>query len=70
MYDYILSRIYDLDFPHKSNISDKEALFIPTGFDSPELIEQTDLRAVKDIANRMSPGNVEPTYEDIVVNLS
>jgi hypothetical protein len=26
---------------HTSNTADKEALFIPSGFDSPELIEQT-----------------------------
>ena len=38
-YDYILSRIYDTDFAHTSNINDKEALFVPSGFDSPELLE-------------------------------
>lgn len=38
IYDYILSRIYDVDFVHKSKIDDKEALFVPTGFDSPDLI--------------------------------
>ena len=39
LYDYILARIYDHDFPYSSNTHDKEALFIPTGFDSFELIE-------------------------------
>lgn len=38
LYDYILNRIYDTDFVHKSKIDDKEALFVPTGFDSPDLI--------------------------------
>ena len=27
---------------HPSNINDKEALFVPTGFDSKELIESCD----------------------------
>jgi dynein light intermediate chain 1, cytosolic len=38
LYNYILYRVYDEDFPHTSNINDKEALFVPTGFDSLELI--------------------------------
>ena len=44
LYNYILYRLYDEDFPHTSNINDKEALFVPTGFDSLELINQSDLR--------------------------
>ena len=48
LYDYILYRICDADFPHPSNINDKEALFVPTGFDSMELIEQTDMRYYQD----------------------
>ena len=39
IYEYILNRIYDTDFAHPSNISDKEALFVPSGFDSPELLD-------------------------------
>jgi hypothetical protein len=38
-YNYVLHRLYDQDFPHPSNTSDKEALFIPTGYDTSELIE-------------------------------
>lgn len=38
LYDYILSRVYEVDFIHRSKIDDKEALFVPTGFDSPDLI--------------------------------
>lgn len=46
IYQYVLSRLYDYSFPHASNTADKEALFIPTGFDSLELIDQTtDFRA-------------------------
>ena len=51
LYDYILNRIYDTDFIHKSKIDDKEALFVPTGFDSPELIQQIDLKKVKSAKN-------------------
>lgn len=38
-YEYILSRIYDIDFTYASNTLDKEALFIPTGLDTLELID-------------------------------
>lgn len=47
LYDYMLYRLYDTDFIHKSKIDDKEALFVPTGFDSPDLILQMDLKKVK-----------------------
>jgi len=39
IYDYLVSRIYDIDFAYSSNTADKEALFIPTGLDNLELIE-------------------------------
>ena len=39
LYNYILYRLYDEEFPFTSNINDKEALFVPTGFDSKELID-------------------------------
>lgn len=51
LYDYILHRIYDTDFVHKSKIDDKEALFVPTGFDSPDLISQVDLKRVRQAKN-------------------
>ena len=38
IYDYFLYRIYDEEFIHPSNTKDKEALFIPAGFDSLDLI--------------------------------
>ena len=31
----------DQEFKHPSNTSDKEALFVPAGFDSLELVEST-----------------------------
>jgi len=36
-----LSRLFGQEFPHPSNTSDKEALFIPTGLDSEEMISQS-----------------------------
>ena len=41
VYDYILNRLYDIDLAYPSNTLDKEALFIPTGLDTLELIDQT-----------------------------
>ena len=41
LYDYLISRMLDDPFKHASNTSDKEALFIPSGFDSLELIDST-----------------------------
>ena len=46
-----MHRIYDTDFVHKSKIDDKEALFVPTGFDSPDLVSQVDLKKVKQAKN-------------------
>lgn len=34
LYDYLISRILDETFKHASNTADKEALFVPSGFDS------------------------------------
>ena len=65
LYDYILARIFDLDFSYPSNIVQKETMFIPTGFDSPELIEQTDLRYYKDIMRRQNPQAPEIEQVDI-----
>lgn len=63
LYDYILNRIYDTDFVHASKIDDKEALFVPTGFDSPELINQMDLKKVKTQKNAELD---EIAYSDII----
>lgn len=44
IYEYFLHRVYDTDFAHASNTADKEALFVPSGFDSPDLIKTIELR--------------------------
>ena len=72
-YQYVLARLYDQNFIHPSNTADKEALFIPTGFDSPELIEQTtDFKAFlaqvqKQMAqNNQEMMNEEPQFTDVI----
>jgi len=35
-----LHRIYGVEFPHKSELNKKDSLFIPTGFDSINLINE------------------------------
>ena len=64
LYDYILNRIYDTDFTYGSKIDDKEALFVPTGFDSPDLLEQMDLKRIK--AQKNTNDMDEILYNDIV----
>jgi dynein light intermediate chain 1 len=39
IYEYILTKLYNNEFMRKSNTTDKEALFIPSGLDSIELID-------------------------------
>lgn len=67
LYDYILTRIHDEEQRHPSNVNDKEALFIPTGFDSLELIEQTDLRQYHDQVRQMKLRE-DHDFEELVVN--
>lgn len=38
LYDYICHILFNFDFTHKTNLADKEAYFIPAGFDSPALL--------------------------------
>ena len=37
-YQYLLHRLYEFDFTHKSEVIERENLFIPSGFDTPNLI--------------------------------
>ena len=41
LYDYLICKMLDQEFKHPSNTSDKEALFVPAGYDSLELVEST-----------------------------
>ena len=40
LYKYILHRIYGFEFAHKPEQLEKHSLFIPTGFDSLNLINE------------------------------
>ena len=40
LYKYILYRLYGFEFTHKPQILEKHSLFVPTGFDSLNLINQ------------------------------
>ena len=40
LYRYIMHRLYDFEFKIKPQLHEKEALFIPTGFDSMNLISE------------------------------
>lgn len=40
LYSYVLSRIYGYHFTQKPELSNKSAIFIPSGFDSPNLITE------------------------------
>lgn len=64
LYDYIIYRLYDTDFTHTSKVDDKEALFVPTGFDSPDMISQMDLKKVKSMKNTEDMDEI--AYNDII----
>ncbi len=68
LYEYFLNRIYDQEFPHPSNISDKGALFVPTGFDSRELIESSDV--MKFVNDYKFKNQIEPAFNDIIQQTS
>ena len=42
VYDYIMHRLYGFEFRHKPQILLRDQIFIPSGWDSPNLIKQTD----------------------------
>ena len=37
-YQYWLHRLYEYDFLHKTEVLERENLFVPAGFDTPNLI--------------------------------
>jgi hypothetical protein len=44
LYEYILHRIYKFEFRHKPNIMDKDAYFVPSGYDSLPVLKSFDIR--------------------------
>jgi dynein light intermediate chain 1, cytosolic len=55
LYQYCVHRLYDFTFPHTSQITEKESIFIPAGFDS--------LRLINQIVKTEAKGEVDP--EDV-----
>jgi dynein light intermediate chain 1 len=43
LYDYILHRIYKFDLIHRPNLMDKDAYFIPSGYDNLNVLKSTDI---------------------------
>jgi dynein light intermediate chain 1, cytosolic len=41
LYKYILHRLYEYDFTGKPEVTEKDSLFIPSGFDSMNLIRES-----------------------------
>lgn len=49
LYDYLCHCLFNFDMTHLPNLIDKEAYFIPTGYDSFELLQQSDPEKLLDI---------------------
>ena len=59
-YQYLLHRLYDMDFTHKSEVIERENLLIPSGFDTPNLIQEL----VKGMI--LGPNGETLLYEDVI----
>lgn len=55
LYTYLLHRYFDLN-PISPEITNKESIFIPSGYDSPKLVQQ------------LCP-NIDDPYEKIVIKI-
>lgn len=68
-YDYIISKLYGQELPHASRTDDKEALFIPCGLESMDLIKSNlNINSYLDrIAKEIGKESVEDlTFEDLI----
>lgn len=64
LYQYILHRMFGFNMKFKSEVIEKENLFVPAGFDSPTLIQEL----VK--GNIFTSPSGEPLlYEEVIVRL-
>ena len=62
-YQYCVHRLYNFDFLFKPEIIERECLFLPAGFDSPNLIDQ--LSKAANILSVDQNGN-QILFEDII----
>ena len=49
LYEYIVHRLYNFRFKHKAQIITKDSVFIPSGWDSPDLIKETSYTTEKSL---------------------
>jgi dynein light intermediate chain 1, cytosolic len=68
LYDYIMHRLYGFQFVHKPQILIKDQIFIPSGWDSPNLIKETDyLGSEKQFQDYLpKPKNKTANKEEVV----
>ena len=62
LYQYILSRLYDFDFYGKPQQAEKDLLFIPSGFDSLNLIQEL----CRGSTYTQAADGSELSYEDVI----
>ena len=60
-YSYLTHRLYDMQFEHKPQTVDKDSLFIPSGFDSLNMINQLAIEIVQ-----KGPDGEQLGYEDVI----
>jgi hypothetical protein len=58
LYEYIVHRIYDYDFYHRPNIIDRDAYFIPAGYDSLQVLNSFDIQ-----------GDLQKIYNERISNI-
>lgn len=61
-YQYVMHRLYNFEFPVPANITEKDSLFIPSGFDSLKQIEALK----KGIRGIVGPDGQPLTYEEVI----
>jgi dynein light intermediate chain 1 len=61
LYEYIVHRIYGFRFKYKPQIISKESIFIPSGWDSPALINETSYttdKSLQELLPKVKPRNL------------
>lgn len=58
LYEYITHRLYGFEFKHKTNLIEKDAYFIPAGYDSLPLLTSSDIQ-----------GDLTKIYNERITNI-
>ena len=64
LYDYICHILFNFDLIHKPNLTDKEAYFIPSGYDNLELLQSNEEK--KNYLNEKYEEKISPIEKKIV----